>query len=164
MADQTNDIETENLDEQPSTRLVDQVVAFYLGGQRYAIPIGAVQEIQQIVAFSDVPSGGMGVVGMVNMRGHVIPAIDLRRLVGLPPEEYSLETPMIICRMRGQLAALIVDQVEDVVDLPEGSLQAAPPMHALSSKMIGVVRMPDGLIYLLDVEQLLGGLVAGGGW
>jgi purine-binding chemotaxis protein CheW len=98
------------------------------------------------------------------MRGHVIPAIDLRRLVGLPPEEYSLETPMIICRMRGQLAALIVDQVEDVVDLPEGSLQAAPPMHALSSKMIGVVRMPDGLIYLLDVEQLLGGLVAGGGW
>jgi purine-binding chemotaxis protein CheW len=164
MADQTNDIETENLDEQSSTGLVDQVVAFYLGGQRYAIPISAVQEIQQIVAFSDVPSGGMGVVGMVNMRGHVIPAIDLRRLVGLPPEEYSLETPMIICRMRGQLAALIVDQVEDVVDLPEGSLQAAPPMHALSSKMIGVARMPDGLIYLLDVEQLLGGLVAGGGW
>lgn len=140
----------------------EQVVVFYMGGQRYAVPIERVQEIQQIVAFSEVPSGGSGVVGMVNLRGHVIPAVDLRQLVGMPREEYSLETPMIICRLGGQLVALVVDEVQDVIELPPGCLQAAPPMHALSSKMIGVARLSDGLVYVLDLDLVLGSL--GGGW
>ncbi len=135
--------------------LVERAVAFFLAGQRYALPIDRVNEIQQIVAFSDVPSGGSAVVGMINLRGNVIPAIDLRRLVRLEPREYTLETPMIITWSRGQTVALIVDEVQDVLELPDGCLQGAPPMHALSSKMIGVCRMEDGLIYLLDVDLLL---------
>ncbi len=51
--------------------------------------------------------------------------------------------------------ALIVDEVEDVLVLPEGCLQAASPMHALSSKMLGVCASGDGLVYLLDVDRLL---------
>jgi purine-binding chemotaxis protein CheW len=140
---------------------IDRVVAFYLGGQRYALPIGRVQEIQQIVALSEVPNGGSGVVGMVNLRGHVIPAVDLRRLLGFATEEYTLETPMIICRMGVHLVALIVDEVQDVLELPEGCMQAAPPVHALSSKMVGVARMTDGLIYVLDLEPLLGSTLSG---
>lgn len=139
-----------------------QAVVFYLSGQQYAITIDRVQEIQQIVAFSEVPSGGLGVVGMVNLRGHVIPAVDLRQLVGMPSEEYSLETPMIVCRIGAQLVALVVDEVQDVIEFPEGCLQAAPPMHALSSKMIGVARLNDGLVYVLDLDLLVQGLK--GGW
>lgn len=140
---------------------IEQVVAFFLSGQRYALPIDRVQEIQQIVAFSEVPSGGGGIVGMVNLRGNVIPAVDLRRLVGLSSQDYVLETPMIICRVQGQMLALIVDEVQDVIELPEGCLQAAPPMHSLSSRMIGVCRMPDGLIYLLDLDLLIAGSTIG---
>ena len=81
--------------------MIERVVAFFLGGQRYALPIERVREIQQIVAFSEVPAGGAGVVGMVNLRGLVIPAIDMRRLVGLEPRAYTLETPMIIAEIRG---------------------------------------------------------------
>lgn len=143
---------------------IERAVAFFLAGQRYALPIERVNEIQQIVAFSDVPAGGSAVVGMVNLRGNVIPAVDLRRLVGLESREYSLETPMIITWTRGQTVALIVDEVQDVLELPEGCMQAAPPLHALSSKMIGVCRMDDGLIYLLDVDLLLGGSSVQGGW
>lgn len=141
---------------------VERAVAFFLDAQRYALPIDRVQEIQQIVAFSEVPGGGTGVVGMINLRGHVIPAVDLRRIVGLPPREYDLETPMIICRIKGQLVALVVDEVQDVLELPDGCLQAAPPMHALSSKMIGVARLDDGLVYLLDLDLLLGPTLSGG--
>jgi len=143
---------------------IDRAVAFFLAGQRYALPIDRVNEIQQIVAFSDVPSGGSSVVGMVNLRGNVIPAIDLRRLVRLEAREYSLETPMIITWTRGQTVALIVDEVQDVLELPDGCLQAAPPLHALSSKMIGVCRMEDGLIYLLDVDLLLSPDSIASGW
>jgi len=146
---------------EPVEGWVERAVAFYLGGQRYALPIDRVNEIQQIVAFSDVPAGGRGVVGMVNLRGSVIPAVDLRKMIGLEEREYSLETPMIITRTGAQTVALIVDEVEDVIELPVGCLQAAPPMHALSSKMIGVCRLPDGLMYLLDIDKLLGDLSGG---
>ncbi len=134
---------------------VERALVFHLGSQRYGIPIEQVNEIQQIVAFSDVPSGGFGVVGMVNLRGDVVPAIDVRRLVGMDELAYTLETPMIIARSGDHAVALIVDEVEDVVRLPEGCLQAASPMHALSNKMIGVARLDSGLVYLLDVDRLL---------
>jgi purine-binding chemotaxis protein CheW len=136
---------------------IERVVAFYLADQRYALPIERVQEIQHIVAFSEVPSGGAAVVGMVNLRGSVIPAVDLRALVGLPEAQYCLETPMIICQARGDLVALLVDGVEDVIELPSGCLQEPPAMHALASKMLGVARLESGLVYILDLDPLLGG-------
>lgn len=132
-----------------------RAVAFSLGGQRYALPLERVHEIQQIVAFSETLDGASSVVGMVNLRGSVIPAIDMRALVGLEKQAYTLETPMIITDTHGQMVALIVDEVQDVLELPEGCLQDAPPLHALSSKMIGVCRMPDGLMNLLDIDLLL---------
>lgn len=164
-ADTATDTATEPLTDGAGECLyIERVVAFFLGGQRYALPIERVQEIQQIVEFSEVPSGGMGVVGMVNLRGSVIPAVDLRLLVGLPLEEYTLETPMIMCRLGGQVVALVVDEVQDVLELPEGCLQAAPPMHALSSKMIGVARLADGLVYVLEVDALVAPMLAQGSW
>jgi chemotaxis signal transduction protein len=133
---------------------VERVVAFMLDGQRYALPIGRVREIQQIVAFSDVPAGGAGVVGMVNLRGQVIPAVDMRQLLGLPSREYNLETPMVIAETRGKLVAMIVDEVRDVFELPPGCMQDAPTLHQLASKMIGVARLGDGLVYVLDLDLL----------
>ena len=134
---------------------VARAVAFFLGGQRYALPLERVHEIQQIVAFSETSEGLSSVVGMVNLRGSVIPAIDMRVLVGLEKQAYTLETPMIITDTHGQMVALIVDEVQDVLELPEGCMQDAPPLHALSSKMIGVCRMADGLMNLLDIDLLL---------
>jgi purine-binding chemotaxis protein CheW len=135
--------------------MVERIVAFFLDGQRYALPIERVREIQQIVAFSEVPSGGTGVVGMVNLRGNVIPAVDVRRLVGLEPREYTLETPMVIADVRGELLALLVDEVQDVFELSPDCLQDAPALHQLSAKMLGVARLDDGLVYILDMDRLI---------
>lgn len=132
-----------------------QAVVFHLGGQRYGFPIEHVNEIQQIVAFSDVPSDGLGVVGMINLRGEVIPAVDVRLLVGMEERAYTLETPMIIARSGVHLVALIVDDVEDVVEIPEGCMQPVSPMHALSNKMTGVCNLDSGLVYLLNVDKLV---------
>lgn len=134
---------------------IDRMVVFHLADQRYAVPISAVQEIQQIVAFAEVPSGFDAVIGMINLRGRVIPAFDMRLLIGLPVQEYHVDTPMIICKVGDQLVAVVVDEVEDVVVLPEDCLSAPPRMHALSGRMIGVCRMGMDLIYLLDMEKLM---------
>jgi len=149
--------------EAPACEVVERVVAFFLGGQRYALPIERVREIQQIVAFSEVPAGGTGVVGMVNLRGSVIPAVDLRLLVGMEPKEYTLETPMVITDVDGDAVAMIVDEVQDVFELPFGCVQDAPALHQLSSKMIGVARLDDGLVYILDIDRLLGAGLFGRG-
>jgi len=141
--------------------MVTRVLAFYLGAQRYALPIERVREIQQIVAFSQMPSASSGVVGMVNLRGNVVPAVDMRRLVGLEPAEYTLETPMIITDVRNEKLALLVDEVQDVFELAPGCLQESPALHSLSASMIGVARMEDGLIYVLDVDELVGAAVFG---
>lgn len=145
---------------------ISQMVAFHLGEQRYALPIGSVQEIQQIVAVSEAPATSHAVIGMVNLRGHVIPAIDLRSLIGMPKQEYRLDTPMIICRADDHLVALVVDDVEDVLDLQAGSLTPPPKLHSLSEKMIGVVHLDTDLVFLLSVERLVAplGLAATGGW
>lgn len=134
---------------------IEQMVTFHLAGQRYGLPIAKVQEIQQIVAFTGVPSVGSAVIGMINLRGQVIPAIDLRALFGLPHLEYHLDTPMVICRVDGHMVALVVDEVEDVIDLPEGCMSPPPGMHALASKMIGVCRLEAQLVFLLDVDRLV---------
>ena len=163
--DITTDQPVEDVVAEPVTAGVvetEQVVAFYLEKQRYALPIERVQEIQQIVAFSEVPGGGAGIVGMVNLRGEVIPAVDMRRIVGLTPQEYTLETPMIICHVAGRLIAIVVDEVQDVLILPPDCMQEAPSMHSLASKMIGVARLADGLVYVFDVDKLLGATVSGG--
>ena len=134
----------------------ERIVAFFLGGQRYALPLERVREIQQIVAFSEVPSGGLGMVGMLNLRGQVIPAVDMRQIVGLDVREYTLETPMIIAEIHGELVALLVDEVQDVFELPPDCLQEAPALHQLSSKMSGVARLGDGLVYVLDLNRVIG--------
>lgn len=163
MTDETSGYDADEARSDDACEGTDQIVAFFLGGQRYGLPIEVVQEIQQIVAFSEVPSAESVVTGMINLRGNVIPAVDARRLIGLPAQDYVLETPMIIIHAGEHQIALIVDEVQDVMDLPDGCMQAAPPMHALSSKMIGVARMADGLIYLLDMDLLMGPSVPGFG-
>ncbi len=132
-----------------------RMVVFYLEGQRYAFPIDRVQEIQQIVAYTGVPDPSGVVLGMVTLRGSVVPLLDLRSLVGLPRRDFTLETPMIICRHSGSLVAIVVDEVEDVSALPPGSLQAPSKLHSLADRMLGVCRTEGGLVFLLDLARLL---------
>lgn len=145
--------------------VVDQMIAFHLAGQRYGLPIDSVQEIQQIVSFSQ-QNGSGAVVGMVNLRGEVIPAIDMRALLGLEHLDYNVNTPMIICRSAQGLVALVVDEVEDVITLPVDCVAVPPKLHNLADRMIGVCRLGTDLVYLLDVERLVAplGLATGGGW
>lgn len=141
-----------------------RVVVFHLDDARYALPLDRVNEIQQIVAFSEVPGGGVGVLGLVNLRGEVIPAVDLRTVLGMSVRELTLETPMVIARAaEDSVVALVVDGVEDVLVLPEGSVQEPPAMHALATKMLGVARLTDGLVYVLDLDTLLGPVSLGFG-
>lgn len=137
------------------TEALPQAVTFLLDGQLYGLPIEVVQEIQQLAEFTPVPEADRALLGLVDLRGTVIPALDLRVLVGLPARPFTLETPMVFCRVRGHVVCLVVDAVEDVVDLPISGVQSASGMYALADRMLGMCRLPQGLVLLLDIERLV---------
>lgn len=134
---------------------VTRVVAFMLGDQQYAVPIDSVQEIQQIVEFTSVPDVSPALVGLLDVRGLVVAAIDLRLLLGMEPKEYHLDTPMVLLRSRGHLVALVVDEVEDVFEVPDGCMQAPSKLYALADRMIGICRLEAGLVVVLDPDRLV---------
>lgn len=132
-----------------------QAVTFMLGGQLYGLPIEVVQEIQQLVEFTPLPDVAPALVGLVDIRGMVVPAIDLRILVGMESSPLTLQTPMVFCRVRGHVVCLIVDGVEDVVDLPDGGLQPPSGLYSLADRVLGMCRLPQGLLLMLDIDRLV---------
>jgi len=132
-----------------------RLVVFAVDGQRYALPIDVVQEIQQIVALSEIPDDSGSVVGVINLRGAVVPAMDVRLLLGLASREYGLQTPMIFATTPRGLVALIVDEVEDVVEVPPGCMQEASVGYELADKLVGVCRLDDRLVFVFDVARLV---------
>lgn len=140
--------------------LLEQLVVFGAGSQRYGLPIDQVAEIQQIVEFAPAPSAARGLLGMLDLRGQVIPALDGRTLLDEEHTELHVNMPMIVCRTASGLAAIVVDSVHDVLVIPPGCIQDPPHLHAHASEMIGVARVEDGLVYVLDADRVLEGALA----
>lgn len=137
------------------TASAEQAVTFLLDGQLYGLPIEVVQEIQQIVEFTPLPDAAAELVGVIDLRGLVVPAVDLRVLVGLPARPFTLDTPMVFCRVRGHVVCLVVDAVEDVIDLPPDGLQPPSGLYGLADRMLGMCRLSQGLILMLDIDRLV---------
>jgi purine-binding chemotaxis protein CheW len=133
----------------------ERLVVFLVESQRYALPIEVVQEIQQIVALSEIPDDSGSVVGVINLRGAVVPAMDIRRLLGLPSRDYGLQTPMVFTRTPRGLVALIVDEVADVVEVPQGCMQQASAGYDLADKLLGVCHLDESLVFVFDIERLV---------
>lgn len=136
-------------------RAVGRVVVFSLEGQRFALPIENVQEIQQVVEFTPVPDAHPALLGMVDVRGVVTPAVDLGVLLGLGPRRVTLETPMLLFLSGGRLVAAVVDEVDDVFEVAPTSMQAPSDLYSLKDRMIGVCKIGDDLVIVLDPDRLV---------
>lgn len=143
------------LDETPAARVIERAVAFRLAGQLYGLPIDVVQEIQQLAELLPLPDDAPALVGLIELRGAVVPVLDLRSLVGLEDAPYTLETPMVFCRASGHQVCLVVDSVEDVVDLPPDGVQQPSALYTLADRMLGTVKLGQGVLMLLDIDRLV---------
>jgi purine-binding chemotaxis protein CheW len=133
-----------------------QCMSFRLGGQAYAVDILSVQEIRRHSAPTSLPDVPSYMVGVINLRGAVVPVIDLRLRFSLPVALDRL-TAIIVVAVRGKNVGLIVDEVTKVFDLAAGSLRPAPAMTrgVDASFIVGLVPSGDTLITLLDVNRLV---------
>lgn len=143
-------------DEQEEVRL-ETWVAFRLAGETFALPVSAVQEIVRVAGITRVPHAPYTVRGVINLRGRVVPVVDLRVRIGLPPADVSPSSRILVTSTRGRLLGLLVDAVDQVVRLDRNQVEPAPPdvMTAQSEYLLGVYHLERALLILLVVEPLL---------
>ncbi len=135
-----------------------RALVFNAAGLRYALPIEAVREVQRIVAFCPVPGANGGLIGMFELRGEVVAAIDFGEMVGLGSTERTLDTPMIVMQSGAHRAALVVDEVEDVVEMDDRTMRAVPGLHPLAERALGMFNDEGGLLTVLDPGRLMPGV------
>jgi purine-binding chemotaxis protein CheW len=135
-----------------------QLVVFDLGGEAYGVDISTVREIIRMQAITVVPGTPHAVEGIINIRGSVIPVVDLRKRFGLEDKERGKETRIVVVTTnKGQEIGVIVDSVDEVLRIPSDTIE--PPSSTItgadSAYLLGIVKLPDRLIILVDAQRML---------
>lgn len=132
-----------------------QLVVFTLATEEYALPITKVQEINRLVPITKLPQTPAFMEGIINLRGRIIPVIDLRKRFSLILTEHTDDTRIIIVEIQGQTLGVIVDAVTEVIRLQSESIEPPPQAFAIDSKYIqGVGKLDSRLIILLDIDRI----------
>jgi len=135
-----------------------QIVTFSLSQEEFGVDILLVQEIIRPAPITEVPNTPRFVEGVINLRGNVVPVIDLRKRLNIPTVEISKATRIVIIELEKRVTGFVVDSVSKVITVPAGSVQSAPDMimSGVESEYItGVCRIEDRLIILLDFSKIL---------
>ena len=132
-----------------------QLATFTLDGAVYGVDVLRVQEVLRGRDRTPVPLGPPGLAGMVNLRGQVVMAIDLRCRLGLSPLAVDVAPMMLVVQVGGEPISLLVDGVGDVVDVDEDEIEAPPQTlpPALREVIVGAVPDRGHLVLVLDVDQ-----------
>lgn len=134
---------------------VHQLVVFTLDEQRYAVPLSAVERIVRLVEITPVPHTPEIVLGVINVQGRILPVVNIRRRFRLPARELRLSDHLLIARTSKRTVALVVDAVSEVVTLPSHEVVTGEKILAHLGYVAGVVKRPDGLILIHDLDEFL---------
>ena len=134
-----------------------QFVGFRLDRSDYAVAIRRVQEIILMPAITRLPQTSADVEGLMNLRGTVLPVINLRTRFGVPPKPFDEHTRVVVVNVQSRTVGFIVDSVSQVMRVAEDQLQPPPPGIAsvASAAISGLFRDGDRLVIALDVDRLL---------
>jgi purine-binding chemotaxis protein CheW len=135
-----------------------QFLTFALGDEEFGIDILKVQEIKGYSSITRVPRTPQDIRGVMNLRGTIVPIVDLRTKFQLETRTYDRFTVIIVVVVRGRAVGIVVDAVSDVLDISDGAVQATPEFsNRVDTRFIsGMARADEKLIILLDVEKLVG--------
>lgn len=135
-----------------------QCLTFVLAKEEYGIDILRVQEIKGFTSVTPLPNTPAHIRGVMNLRGTVVPVLDLRLRFGMPEHEYDQFTVIIVVTVGTRVVGLVVDAVSDVLDIQDTGVDAPPELGAGvdTSFLRGVVRSGDRLVMLLAIDQVVG--------
>lgn len=139
-----------------------QVLTFVLGNETYGVDILRVQEIRGWSAVTKIPHAPSHVLGVLNLRGSIVPIVDLRMRFSLESAEYTTVTVIIVVSVMSAAGrrdfGVVVDGVSDVVDVNTEEVRAAPELGAKGATdyIRGLVPVSDRMVVLLDIDRLIG--------
>ena len=139
-----------------SDRLI-QLVTFKIAEEEFGVDILKVQEIIRMMPITKVPNAPAFVEGVINLRGKVIPVIDMRKRFGMAASARDSQTRIKVMDLQGQTIGFVVDAVSEVLRIKESTVEPPPPVVAGigSEYMRGVGKLQDRLLILLDLDKLL---------
>ena len=148
-------IDEEDGDEEDSQ--AGKYLTFLLGNEEYGLEIRYVTEIIGMQKITEVPDMAEYVKGVINLRGKVIPVMDVRLRFGAQSREYDDRTCTVVINVKEQTMGLIVDRVSEVMDIPQENIQGTPELRrGRSNRFIsGMGKVEEDVKLLLDVEKLL---------
>ncbi len=143
--------------EQKQSDEILQLVSFNIGEEEFGVDILKVQEINRMLNVTRVPNAPEYVEGVINLRGKVIPVVDLRKRFGLPPKEHDKNTRIIVIELSGKTVGFVVDSVKEVLRIPKSVTEPPPALATnINSEYITAVgKLDDRLLTLLDMERVL---------
>ncbi|MDB4969439.1 MAG: putative chemotaxis protein CheW [Myxococcales bacterium] len=133
-------------------------VVFKVGGTEYAMPADEVLQMESYGGATPVPGAARGVVGIVQVRGRVVPVLDLRARFGLEPIAATLNSRLVVGQDGARSVALLVDSAREVLKLDPEQIEPPPPMMADDSQgfVRAVARMGERLVMLIDFKRVIG--------
>ncbi len=134
-----------------------QVVTFFIAEEEFAVEILDVHEIIRLIQITPVPNVAEFLEGVINLRGKVIPVINLRKRFDLPRIANSGKTRIIVMELRQKIMGFLVDEVSEVLSISKNIIEETPPIVAgVDAEYIrGVANMANGLLIILELEALL---------
>ena len=134
-----------------------QLISFMVGKEEYGLEILNVKEVIRIREITKIPKAPLFVKGIINLRGDVIPIIDLREKFGLETEEYTTMTRVIIVEVDGKAIGMVVDSVSQVIRIAQSEVEPPPPLiGGLAAEYLrGVGKIGERLIILLNIIKIL---------
>ncbi len=132
-----------------------QLMVFGLGGQRYAVALPIVQRVVAAVEVTSLPGAPGIVLGVINVAGEVVPVFNLRRRFRLPEREITPADQFLIARTARRTVALVIDEAQSVMNHAPAEVIAAARLVTESWQIQGVIKLPDGLVLIHDLENFL---------
>lgn len=169
----TGTLETTSKDLNPQIGMTtndNQFLTFNLGDELYGVDILRVQEIKGYTAVTKIPNTPAHIKGVLNLRGTIVPIVELRTKFGMPTIEYTMFTVIVVVVVKEKIMGLVVDAVSDVLNIENKDIQPPPQFGSKMdvSFMNGIGKSGDKLVALLNMDRLLndgeaqqGGVAAG---
>lgn len=145
-------------EERKAVEATEHLASFFLGEEEYGVDVRTVQEIIRVTEITQVPRAPEFVKGVINLRGKIIPVVDLKRKLGLGEVAVGRSSRIVVVKLRERLVGLLVDGASQVLKVPLSCIEAAPEeiMDIDAASIRGVAKLERRLIILIDLARVLG--------
>ena len=144
-------------EERKAVEATEHLATFYLSTEEYGVDVRLVQEIIRVADITQVPRAPDFIKGVINLRGRIIPVVDLKKRLNLGEVEPSRQARIVVVKLRDRLVGLLVDGASQVLKVPVSAVEAAPEevLEVDANYIRGVAKLPERLIILMDLQKIL---------